>query len=588
MISFEECKEVFEDEVFAELISSYKVNSLDEIKEIIVKVEHDGGGGIYSELCDFHCYGAVSTLNGIENLKNLECLIFEYHEIEEIKLSSQMKLQFKRFGLHYFFSDYDLIEGMDNLEELCIGFINNHHLENISKLPNLKTLHLYSKNISNFSELDLLDQDCEVRLGLAGNLDNRVILGSSNLQRISINPQKEIDIDFKDLKDFENLEEICFSNCLILNADLLNSFNKLKEVTICSTTPAGAPIYLSEISSKPLLTNLNISNINSNSILIHGLPNIRILRIDGSENLNSIEINEIGKPWRVYLGGNNLHELKINNATLIHNLHITNSKIKDVDFLSQIKNSVHNIEIENCPIEDLSGLSECRSLERIYCSNAKLASLKPLYSLSNISINLSNNPSLNPDEIKHLVEINGCEVHCDIKYLEIIDPLRAIKDEVLKIKLENFIFEAREYKNFTYKPLSKVEGFSNFSHNTMNIPTRISSLSCFPGDIKTIEGIEILENLEHISIDFNKNHISLKPLAKLKKLKEIDFTQASIYDLESLLEIENLESLILWECCGESGFEEILKSLEQSGVNIQCQNMWWKELFKNIPSELRD
>lgn len=90
-------------------------------------------------------------------------------------------------------------------------------------------------------------------------------------------------------------------------------------------------------------------------------------------------------------------------------------------------------------------------------------------------------------------------------------------------------------------------------------------------DLTSLEGIEVLENLEtlyaHVMV---KGSISLQPLKQLKKLRHLSLAYKSFTDYEALLEIEALESVDI-HCIGNKNIALVVAALEEKGVTINCK-----------------
>ncbi|MGH1338246.1 MAG: DUF6892 domain-containing protein [Aureispira sp.] len=88
-------------------------------------------------------------------------------------------------------------------------------------------------------------------------------------------------------------------------------------------------------------------------------------------------------------------------------------------------------------------------------------------------------------------------------------------------------------------------------------------------DITSLEGIEVLANLETIHLDVMvSGPISLKPLVALQKLRHLNLTYAHFTNYEALQEIPSLEKVTL-SYVFDNDVSSIVEALDAKGMEVK-------------------
>ncbi len=586
MIDDDYCKKIFKDENLASIIASYDVSSLAEIKELRI---HPGVSGVYDAVHGYDLYCSIKSLEGLEHLTGLEVLeVLDCHR-GDFRLTPQLQQQLKVFRIHdcgpyhRLASNSDLVEDMHNLEELTWVVDSVCDLSQILKLKKLKRLFLYCYEVEDLSDLQLLPSNIELDLSVVNKLDSYISIGDCNLIRLTVEAKAKID-----LAKYPNLQQISLQRCELENFKLIESACKLNWIWLQNC----GEVDVAQIANSDKLEELYVkeTKFKSGSLLVENLPNLRGCGIRGT-NLRKISLGNLDALNYINLEDNELEEVLFT-AVSIKDLYLNNNKLKDIDFLATMVDSLERISLNNNPLNDLSILSTCINLKSLNLSNAcNAGKLKALYSMSNIYLDLSGDEHLSASELTYLVEQCDFTIKCDAKYLQIVDPLNAIKDLEFKKRLgqclysDSCIIEEYRYQHFIYTSIfSDVKELGGSDHIALRKP-ELGELN-IGANINNLEGIEIFTNLETINLWFKNNTISLKPLAELKNLQHIKFTNACLVDTSTLLEIKSLRSCRFIGCtCMSENELSTLERLNKLGVSVRADTM--ESVRSRVPDDMR-
>ncbi|MHA1436919.1 MAG: leucine-rich repeat domain-containing protein [Promethearchaeota archaeon] len=288
----------------------------------------------------------ISSIIGLEHLKNLKELYIQDNNITEIK------------GLNK----------LDNLETLSLQANKIKRIKNINELITLKHLNLQANQIREINGLENLSN--LISLNLTANKISEIsgLDSLKNLKMLSLSNNNISEI--KGLNKLLNLRELYLNYNDITDLKGLENLKKLKRLEIYSNK-------IAEIKGLDSLINLKFLNLRDNQIKrIYGLSNLKNLSF---LNLNSNEIKKIE-------GLDNLANLKYlylenNYISMLYgleslkNLKILNLRNTDIStfldyifFIPKLK----EINLINCPISNIHLIKRKQKLVQKNSLNIKL------------------------------------------------------------------------------------------------------------------------------------------------------------------------------------------------------------------------
>lgn len=579
MPSFEDCEKIFEDKVLAQLISSYRVRSFDDIYEIKIRLDEEGSGGFYNEVSDFNSYGeGIKSLKGIENLKNLHTVILDYHKIKDFDLPLSLKQQLRVLRINSYGNyllDSIVLDALDSIEELDISFSNDHHLHKIANFSKLKSLKLSCSEVYDFLDLSLLNKDCRVELEVVNTQMHDLNLGECNL--ISLDLENSI-LDIEKLFNISFVKRLKLVSCNLKHTHLVEEMRNLMHLEIRKCKDLDIKIIKSFLQLKHL--DLSENNFTTPILEMIDLPELKRSFVSYND-LKTLIISNCITVRSLYLQNNNLKKLFITNCPDLRNLECDSNLLTEIALSGEYR-EVKSVDLRNNQISDLSGLMNIRPKNWLILNNNPILSLNTLKSFRDTVIHLQGIENLDLDEIEELVESFGNTLNLNASYLSKVNPIKEIKDfELAKLILFEIYLDTDYHSTqecFKYSPRKKVT-------NIFKIPYELNGRH--QAKVKSFEGIEIFENLECICIRLDETPVSLKPLTKLKRLRRLILMNVCVEDIESLREIDNLENCIFSDCVmREQVDHDKLELMISEGVPIELKSTNWIFNIANDANEM--
>lgn len=298
----------------------------------------------------------ISSLNGIENIKNLRSLDLSATGITDFapisRLSKLEWLDLSNSG----FSDVKVIR---NLKKLVYLDLSQNQISDITPLRGLDRLVILMlannviHNIDVFYSLNRL-QTLDLQNNQLSDIEAVGVLAGLTDLRLGGNQISETDT----IRKLTQLKYLDLSECNIDDASMVENLTGLKTLNL-----QGNDIY--DVTKFSNLTNLEILNLRGNKIRdITGLGALHQLK---SLNLRENQISEITALARL----KNLKYL---------NLH-SNSSIRDISPLSELK-SLEKLILRNIPVGDqIVEIQDLTQLEYLNIRNCSISDFSVIVSL---------------------------------------------------------------------------------------------------------------------------------------------------------------------------------------------------------------
>lgn len=158
----------------------------------------------------------------------------------------------------------------------------------------------------------------------------------------------------------------------------------------------------------------------------------------------------------------------------------------------------------------------------------------------------------NLKQVEHL-RIHGLVNHeltgnADIDLnLNDLSQLRTLYLPILRHKSENYNFQDCRGLKHLFLP-THYKAKSSFAASIGNL-SNLQTLSMHRPRFKALDGIQVMEDLKYLEIDYSKNLCDLSDLAKCSNLVGLELQNCpNILDLSMLKSLRNLHVLHLWNC----------------------------------------
>ncbi|MCZ2393983.1 MAG: leucine-rich repeat domain-containing protein [Chitinophagales bacterium] len=325
----------------------------------------------------------ISSLEGIDNFRNLQTLFCRGNKITTLPLYTFTKLEELDCSRNEITSlDVSMINQLNSLEcssnritNLYLGnsdqlkFIdcsyNNLTNLDISGLSNLEQItckinKLTSINIGNQNKIKYLNINYN-------RLSNIQLSGLNQIEYLDISQNQLNNIDLSALTNLETL--ICYRNNLS-SLDVSN-LRKLKKLSVYVNK-----ITQLNLSNLALLQELNCDENLLNSLDLNGVPLLENLSCSWN-NLSNIDLSKSTHLKSLSCGSTQLKNIEVNHLTKLENLSVFGNQISQLD-VSNLNNLAFLI-CSNTSISSLD-LSNLKFLEHLDCSSTQIRSLDVSYS----------------------------------------------------------------------------------------------------------------------------------------------------------------------------------------------------------------
>jgi internalin A len=188
----------------------------------------------------------IETLDGIQNLKNLECLILDNTKVGLNITALRDNDKIKKLSHKFVYPDIDTITTLKNLEELDISStdIEYEKLSELPKLSKLKKLNISNNeddSVSDLSPIGLLTNLEELNISNISGLfeddgeddeeENYPLSDLSNLTKLKKLDMSQLNIgDISFIENLENLEELNIRDTPLYDISPLENLSKLKKI----------------------------------------------------------------------------------------------------------------------------------------------------------------------------------------------------------------------------------------------------------------------------------------------------------------------------------------------------------------------
>lgn len=506
-------------------------------------------------------YQGIKNLTGLEKAVNLSKLELAGNELRSAHAIKELK----------------------NLEYLDLSFYSGDSYEFLSSLPSLKTLILAESSISSLVPMENLT-----------NLETLDVSFSkvSTLEPIaSLHKLVDLNISYVKLETISPLESLTNLSTLTMYG---GSYFTLKD-EVTELKNRGVEILHDDF------YNLYLSSIKANenrAILkweYEGGENVdyyeiklgeRVIKIDSDQNSYTLSDLSANTEFQVEMMAYNDENQVIGqaNATFKTLPNATGEKVvfNDPNLVRAIKAhfglerdlvesdmlELKELDIERKRIKDLKGLETAINLETLYASSNAIEDITPLSTLSSLqSLYLDGNPIKDFTPLKSMTTLTGLNLsNTGIQDLSVLANMQKLVDLALD---ENHLV----------------------SLSTLPVLESLIYLSLVGNELKNLNGIEKVKQVESLYIDTNPVE-SLIGIEQLSNLKDLSASQTSIYQIDSLLDLPNLEFVSIYanenlDLTEGSPSREVIQQLEDRGIYVDYEytDSEWFELYVSSITE---
>lgn len=260
-------------------------------------------------------------------------------------------------------------------------------------------------------------------------------------------------------------------------------------------------------------------------------------------------------------------------------LDLSNSKIKDLSFLSTHKN-IRKLDLSGNSITSIRFLQGFKSLEELNLSYNQIKSVKSLQKSFKLkALNLSNNKITRLPNMRFLRNLHSLKLSGN--YIEELTPLSRLTNLVDLDISKNSFYDISSISN-----LAKIENL-NMSNNPLlsdiSAIKNLSQLEVLTFNNSAVEDISVLENLNDLKVLSLANTYvnSFKSLSSLKELKVLSLANNKILDFKPLNSLSRLESLDLYNTELKS-LDEISKLTKLRYLDVRQNELAGAELFTSF------
>lgn len=193
------------------------------------------GGIVYRFTENYTCYDLEADNEALKNLEKL-------HEIRHLEIYSYSitNIDFVKDmrDLRYLWiesekvEDYGILKSCDDLDTLCLRYIDKQNLEDISKNEHLKVLHIKNcHDLSDISSLSNLTGLTSLGLCNADITDISTILCLKDLKDLDLFSNRSLE-DINGIEQLDQLEEINLAGTSVTDLKPLKNVKTLKNVVL--------------------------------------------------------------------------------------------------------------------------------------------------------------------------------------------------------------------------------------------------------------------------------------------------------------------------------------------------------------------
>ncbi|BBF41748.1 internalin-like protein [Lachnospiraceae bacterium KM106-2] len=332
---------------------------------------------------------------------------------------------------------------LEKIEELDLTGTNITDLNDIEKLPNLKTLDLSNTGITDLEPLSNLKQLEDLRLGLNEINSLTPIQNMISLKKLDLDNTYITDIN--PLNKLVNLEELNLRNSVELQ-DLtpLKNMVKLKILNINGCERIGE--YQSNVKileSLKLLTTLRMQSTGiEKQMFLANLPNLKVLQADLEFN-NKKLLNDLGIIELDTMISNDTDLSGLTGLKNLERLYILDGTLqeipKPIGSLTKLTELVIIDRMGESTIANISCLKKLTQLEKLQIAGNNIKDLDPIKNLTQLKyLDLSNNRITDLSMLGNLINLEYLDLSDNsIEDVGVLKNMRHLKE--LNIKGNNIL-----------------------------------------------------------------------------------------------------------------------------------------------------
>ncbi len=400
-------------------------------------------------------YQSLSYLNNVESIYvqgsvDLEKMISAIEDFNNLKKLSLYATKLENIDL------LKKLKNINTLNNLNLGVNKIKNVSSLKYLQNLTSLDLRSnlitdimplKDLTNLTSLNLTNNDIIDITPLAYNqkLQNLYLKGNEkidgNRENYSEKGKKALDeigkilerkgniyLDSNQLGLFKNYRTIDLSNQNLSTLNVLEGMNDIESLTIMNNK-----LTLEDKKSQDILSSMSntlkhlyiTNNSLSNITAINNLKNLKILYIQGNDNIDLSEIEDIiSNLDNLRIDTEALKTIKNCDTTKISKLNIDNSSyLTEIPDLSQFNNMKTLSLASLIKVKDFSSISKITSLNRLTLSGNNMHNnMMDFSDLNNLQLLSLQNCTLWSEDLKNLKSLkNNTNLTINLSNNSIID-----------------------------------------------------------------------------------------------------------------------------------------------------------------------
>jgi Leucine-rich repeat (LRR) protein len=467
----------------------------------------------------------IENLDALTNLRHLDLYNNQISRLENLDRLINLEI------LNLYFNRISKLENLDALRSLRHFYLRGNtiaRLENLEKLTNLETLDLYENRVTRLENMDTLTN--LGKLVLCSNEINRIenLDGLKNLQ--------ELDLRMNKITAIENLDALTNLRILYL------SFNGIERIENLDALKNLQTLYMS-------VTQIGkIEHLDSLTSLQHlYLGGAHIKKIENLDALTGLTF--------LYLSNNEIPTIEnLSSLTNLKTFNLGTNLISRIENLEELKH-LQTLDLYANRINRLENLDQLKELQYLYLGNNQIGMngetvLEIPSTLSSLKELIIGGPAyMNPGNIQH---IRG------IEHLK--------KIEKLEISYQNLI-ELPDFSSLTSLRSLHIEKCVNLKTiDFEKFPSSITSLVLWNVNLKNLDGIQRLVNLETLWVGDNPGLIRLSGCNELKQLKELNIGLCENLSAEELMKLLTIDTLII---ALEQYPPHVIEALNKKGINVK-------------------
>lgn len=234
-------------------------------------------------------------------------------------------------------------------------------------------------------------------------------------------------------------------------------------------------------------------------------------------------------------------------------IHLFNiNLIEKPEFISLLekKECIEIIHIEKCELKDLLLLKKLKNLTDVTIESNTINEFDYSFASQKLLYIVSRN-----NDVKYPINIDAMKRSSNIRYLTLN---------------ENYITDYSWINEINSIVHLDLNGDFDFNHLRKEVTNQMRSLIIFDSKIKNAECIMKMKKLESLIISSN-NKIEINDFSKLSKIRRIFLYNVSLKNWLSLLLLDNLKSIKVYNCELE---QETIDTLRKKGVEVNSNTFY--------------